>query len=113
MPPTLSLILKVIAIVVVGFCFYASIFLYEDREKKLQNVLEDLWIRIDDAQTRRCTTTEPTLTIFARVENHHQSTLLRVTKTIDFYLSQAENVRYDRAGFCFERAGLSNGGYYF
>jgi hypothetical protein len=48
----LILILKIIAIIIAGLCFYISVFLYEDREKIIQNKLEDLWIKIDDAQSQ-------------------------------------------------------------
>lgn len=41
--------LKLISLVVGGILFYISIFLYEDEEKKVQNSLEELWIKLSDS----------------------------------------------------------------
>lgn len=48
MSPAFSLILRIGAFLLGLLCLYVAIFLYEDSEKKIQNKLENLWVRFDE-----------------------------------------------------------------
>jgi hypothetical protein len=42
--------LRILAIIIGALLIYASIFLYEDEDGKIQNLLEDWWVKISDAK---------------------------------------------------------------
>ena len=48
MQTLIILTLRILAVISGIILIYAAFFLYEDEQGKIQNFLEDLWIRIDD-----------------------------------------------------------------
>jgi hypothetical protein len=46
----LSIAYRIIALIGGSLFLYAAIFLYEDEQGRIQNILEDLWVKIDDRQ---------------------------------------------------------------
>src|SRR5215510_7579460 len=48
MPHWIAIALRGLALVTGMFCLYIAIFMYETEQGKLQNFLEDLWVRIED-----------------------------------------------------------------
>jgi hypothetical protein len=45
-----TLLLKLLGMAAGLFFVYLSVFLYEDKEKRIQNALEALWVKVDDLQ---------------------------------------------------------------
>jgi hypothetical protein len=50
MPNILHILLRVLAGIAGALLLYVAFFLYEDEEARMQNRLEEIWVRIDDLQ---------------------------------------------------------------
>jgi hypothetical protein len=46
MPNSIHDVVKVIAALAGAYCVYASVFLYEPERNKIQNKLEEWWVRV-------------------------------------------------------------------
>ena len=42
------LVLHLLALILGSSCLYSAVFLYEDEQGRIQSILEDLWIRVND-----------------------------------------------------------------
>jgi hypothetical protein len=67
MPNLLHILLRILAVIASALVLYVLVVVYEDAEKRIQNRLEEVWVRIDDLQSSAVSKEAAFVNVIARV----------------------------------------------